>query len=106
MIEYNKIDISEGIDVNKTSSSRECRLCYCYYYYFLDINFNYEKYLCDGCHDMPMKANSMHNLAIAYNKGNAYHINFVFISKDNACEVIKNANIVDKKRNIMNFACF
>ena len=44
-----------------------------------------------------MKANSMHNLAIAYNKGNAYRINFVFISKDNACEIIKNASIIYKK---------
>ena len=87
MIEYDRIDISEGIDVNKTSSSRECRLCH--YYYYLDINFYYQKYLYDGCHDMSMKASSMQNLAIAYNKGNAYRINFVFISKDNAINLIK-----------------
>ena len=95
MIEYNRTDISEGIDVNKTNSSRECSLCH--YYYLLDINFNYQKYLCDGCHDISTKANSMHNLAIAYNKGNAYRINFAFMTKDNACAVIKSANIIDKK---------
>ena len=95
MIEYDRIDISEGIDVNKTSSSRECTLCH--YHYFLNINFNYQKYLCDGCHDMSMKACSMYNLAVAYNKGNAYRINFVFISKDNAINVIRNANVIDKK---------
>ena len=38
MLEYDKIDLSEGIDVNKTINSRECSLCH--YYYFLDINFN------------------------------------------------------------------
>ena len=43
MLEYNRIDVSEGIDVNKTSSSRECSLCH--YYYFLDINCNYQKCL-------------------------------------------------------------
>ena len=95
MLEYDRIDISEGIDVNKTSSSRECSLCH--YYYFLDMNFNYQKYLCDGCHDMIMKANSMQNLAIAYNKVNAYRINFVFISRDDAINLIKNANIIYKK---------
>ena len=96
MIEYDRIDISEGIDVNKLGiNSRECSLCY--YYYFLDINFNYQKYLCDGCHDMSIKANSMQNLAIAYKKGNAYRINFTFMTKDNAHNVIKNANIIDKK---------
>ena len=80
MLEYDRIDSSEGIDVNKSgANSREYRLCY--YYYFLDINFNYQKYLCDGCHDMTMKANSMQNLAIAYNKRNAYRINFFLLVK-------------------------
>ena len=55
MLEYDRIDISQGSNVNKTSNSRECS--FCHYYYFLDINFNYQKYLCDGCHDMSMKAN-------------------------------------------------
>ena len=27
MIEYDRIDLDEGIDVNKTSSYRECWLC-------------------------------------------------------------------------------
>ena len=36
MLEYDRIDISEGIDVNKTSNSRECS--FCHYYYFLDIS--------------------------------------------------------------------
>ena len=34
MLEYDRIDLSEGIDVNKTSNSRECS--FCHYYYFLD----------------------------------------------------------------------
>ena len=66
MLECNRIDLSEGIDVNKTSNSRECS--FCHYYYFLNINFHYQKYLCDVCHDMSMKANSMQNLAkVFYN---------------------------------------
>ena len=28
MLQYQKIDISEGIDVNKTSASKECELCH------------------------------------------------------------------------------
>ena len=95
MIECDRIDISEGIDFNKGANSRECSLCH--YYYFLDTNFNYQQYLCNGCHDMSMKAVSMQHLAIAYSKGNTYRINFVFISKDNVCNVIKNANVIDKK---------
>ena len=72
MLEYDRINLSEGIDVKKTSSSRECS--FCHYYYFLDINFNYQRYLCDRCHDMSMKTISINNLAIVYSKRNAYRI--------------------------------
>ena len=49
MLEYDKIDIFEGIDVNKTNKSKECMLCH--YWYFLDKNFSYRPYLCDGCYN-------------------------------------------------------
>ena len=48
MLEYERIDISEGIDVNKTNLSKECDICH--YWYFKDIGFKYEMYLCNGCH--------------------------------------------------------
>ena len=38
MLEYDRIDISEGIDIKKCKeTSRECSLCK--FYYFLDKNF-------------------------------------------------------------------
>ena len=47
MLEYDRIDISEGIDINKCEeTSRECSLCK--FYYFLDKNFKYGPYLCVG----------------------------------------------------------
>ena len=95
MLEYDRIDISEGIDVNKISNSRKCSLCkFCY---FLNKNFNYQTYLCDGCHDISTKATSMQNLAIIYHGRNAYRVNFVFMSKNDAFNLIKNSNIIDKK---------
>ena len=54
MLEYDRIDISEGIDVNKTNASKECDICH--YCYFKDIGFKYEPYLCNGCHDLTQKA--------------------------------------------------
>ena len=62
---------------------------------FLDKNFNYQKYYCDGCHDMPMK--SIKNLAIVYSKGNAYRISFWNMSKDDATNIMYNSNLIDKK---------
>ena len=96
MLVYDRIDISESIDVNKNKNiSRKCSLCK--FYYFLDKNFNYRPCLCDGCYDMSLKATSMQNLAIAYHGGNAYRVIFVFMSKNDGFNLIKNAVIIDKK---------
>ena len=39
MLWYPKIDISEGIDINKTNASNECELChYCFFLKILDLN--------------------------------------------------------------------
>ena len=55
------------------------------------------RHLCDGCHDISIKATSIQNLAIIYDEGNAYRINFMFMSKNDAFNLIKNSNIIDKK---------
>ena len=47
MLEYDRIDISEGIDINKTNALKVCHICH--YWYFKDIGFKYESYLCNGC---------------------------------------------------------
>ena len=95
MLEYNRIDISEGIDVNKTNLSKECDICH--YWYFKDIGFKYEKYLCNGCHDLMQKAMSFNNTAIVYVSENAYRICFWYMSKDDAINIINGSNLVDKR---------
>ena len=89
------IYISEGIDVNKTSSSKECDICH--YWYFKDIGFKYEPYLCTGCHDLMQKAMGFNDVAIVYVKGSAYRIHFWYMSKDDAITIMYNSNVTDKK---------
>ena len=74
MLEYDRIDNSEGTDVNKTSSSKECDICH--YWNFEDIGFKYEPYLSNGCHDLMQKAMSFNNVVIIYVKGSTYRIEF------------------------------
>ena len=92
MLEYDRIDISEGTDIKKCKETRECNLCK--FYYFLDKNFNYG---CNGCYDMSLKAVSIKNLAIINHNGNHYRVNFAFMSKKDASNLIKNAVIMGEK---------
>ena len=97
MLEYDRINISEGIDINKCEeTSKECSLCK--FYYFLDKNFKYGPYLCDGCYDMFMKTVSTQNLPIINHNGNYYRVIFGFMTKKDALFMynIKNEFTKDK----------
>ena len=54
MLEYDRIDVPEGIDINKTDETRECIICH--YWYFFKINFRFQPKVYDDCHDMTQKA--------------------------------------------------
>ena len=46
---------------------------------------------------MSLKPVSIKHLAIINHNGNHYRVNFAFISKKDAYNLIKNATIIDKK---------
>ena len=94
MLEYDRIDISEGVDVNKTSLSKESDICH--YWYFKNIGFKYQIYLCNGCHDLMQKAMSFNNVAAVYIKGSTYRINFWYMCKNDAINIMNGSNLVDK----------
>ena len=96
MLEYDRIDVSEGNDINKCEeTSRRCSLCK--FYYFLDKNFSYGPFLCNGCYDISLEAVSMQNSAIINYNRNHYRVNFEFSSKNVAYNLLRNATIIDKK---------
>ena len=86
MLEYDRIDISEGINVNKTNLSKECDIYH--YWYFKDIGFEYEPNLCNRCHHLMQKAMSFNIVAIVYDKGSGYRIHFWYMSKDDATNIM------------------
>ena len=45
MLYYDRIDLTEGIDVNMTSESKECDICR--YWYFLNKGFKFQPYICN-----------------------------------------------------------
>ena len=52
MIFYDIMNVSEGIDVNKTNESKECDIYH--YWHFLDKGFNFQSDVCNRCHDVLM----------------------------------------------------
>ena len=104
MLEYNRIDISEGIDVNKASASKECDICH--FWYFKDIGFKCEPYLCNGCHGLMQKAMSFNDNAIVYVKGSTCRTHFWYMSKNDATTIMNNSNLVDKKGFLIFFTVY
>ena len=41
MIYFDTIDISEGIDINKTSKSKECNICHYWHFFINNLSFNH-----------------------------------------------------------------
>ena len=98
MLKYNKIDITGGIDLNKTNNSRECM--FCHYWYHLNKNFTYGPFTCDGCYNMVQESIYFKNIAIINVKNNAYRVYFKDISKHKAKKLTNKFNLVGKMGNI------
>ena len=98
MLKYDRIGVSEGIDVNKTNKSKECM--FFRYWYFLNKNFKYGPYLCDGCYDIVQRSTDFKNIAIVHIKKTAYRIYFQHMSKHKAKKIIKKFDVIGKMGNI------
>ena len=49
-----KIQVSEGIDTNKPSASKECM--HFQYWYFKHVRFKFKQHVCKKCHDVLITA--------------------------------------------------
>ena len=85
MIQYERIDVSEGIDINKSNKLKECMICH--YLYFKDIGYKYQPHDSNGCHDLPMIVYDLNDFMILNIKGVDYRY-FVFsMSKNDAIKL-------------------
>ena len=91
---YDRIDVSEGIDVYKTSASKECNIFH--YWYFLDYSFKFQPNVCNRCHDLLMMSMNLSNTAILNIKGSNYRCIISLISKKEAINLMQNADLTEK----------
>ena len=94
MLKYQKIDVSEGTDVNKTSESEKCELCH--YWFFKDVGFKFEKHVCNKCHDLLTMAYSLKDIAILNAKGATFRCILMGISKNEGLKRLNNSVAYDK----------
>ena len=91
MLRYQKIDVSEGIDINKTNASKECELCH--YWFFKDIGFKFEERVCNRCHDLLTMVYFLKNVAILSAKGATFRCLLMGINKNEALKKLNNSVI-------------
>ena len=65
MLYHDRSDVSEGIDVNKTSESKQCDIFH--YWYFLDKGFTIQPCVCNRWHDLLMMSITLSETAILKN---------------------------------------
>ena len=95
MLQYKKIDASEGIEVNKTSASKECELCR--YWFFKDVGFKFEEHVCNKCNDLLTMAHSLKNIAILSAKGATFRCLLMGINKNEALKKLNNSVTYDRR---------
>ena len=82
MLQYKKIDVLKRIDVNKTSTSKEYKLCH--YWFFKDVGFKFEEHVCNRCHDLLTMPYYLKDIAILSTKGATFRFLLMGISKNEA----------------------
>ena len=94
MLQYDRIDISEEIDVNKTSASKKCVACH--YQHFLNYSLTFQPNVCNRCYDLLITPVNFKDIAILNNKGSDYWSVFSLISKNEAAKLLQSVDFTEK----------
>ena len=100
MLYYDRSDVSEGVDLNKTSASEECDICH--YWYFLNYSFKFQPNVCNRCHDLLMVSINLSNMVILNIKDSDFRCVISLISKNEAIELMENADLTEKSTALKN----
>ena len=93
---FDRINVSEGIDVHKTSASKKCDICH--YWYFLNYNFKFQPNVSNRCHDLLMMTRNLRDIAILNMIIADYDYRCIIslISKNEATNLLQNADLTGK----------
>ena len=94
MLYYDRINVSEGININKASKSKECNRCH--YWYFLYKGFKFQAYVCNKCHELLMISMNLSGIYILNIKGTDFLCIIYRISKSKTMKLLQNIDLTLK----------
>ena len=94
MLYFDRIEISERMDVNKTSALKRCDICH--YWYFLNYSFKFQPNVCNRCHDLLMMSINLSDITILNIKVFDYRCIISLISKYEAVKLMQKADLTEK----------
>ena len=89
MVQYERISVSEGIDINRKNAPKECMLCH--YWHFKDVGFKFEPHVCNKCHDVLIIAYELKNIAILNVKDADFRCILWGFSKNESANILNNS---------------
>ena len=98
MLYFDRIEISEGIDVDKTSASKLLDICH--YWYVLNHSFKFQPNVCNRCQDLLMMSMKLSDIAILNIKGSDYRCIISLTSKNEVRNLNQNANLTEESRTL------
>ena len=89
MLQYERIDVSERIDLDKLDKSKESLTCH--YWYFKDIGYIYEPHVFNQYYDLSLVVYDLNDSMILNIKGVDYRCYVFNLSKNDAIKRLNNS---------------
>ena len=86
MLYYDRTDVSEGNDVNRTSEKKGRDACH--YWYFLNKSSKFQPNVCKRCHDLLLMSMNLTNIAMLNIEDANYRCIISEISKNEAIDLM------------------
>ena len=94
MLQCDRIDASEGIEIDKTDTSKEC--INCHYWYLKDAGYKFEPHVCNGFHNILMMTYGLKTVTILNVKCVDYRFVLWGVTKNEAINILGSSKLDDK----------
>ena len=94
MLYYDRIDISEGLDLAKSNNSKELMICH---YFVFNYGFEFQFFVCNGCHDLSILCLDISGITIVTVKNVDFSCLIHNISKSEAVKFLEKYMLEDPR---------